>query len=220
MKKSLYLGLVLFLLTACTSGGAKTSSSQEASGELPKALFETYGDLLVAFEDGLDGKSITGKPINPSSLTMFKQYAGEAGEVSYTHANLDHAGDMELLIGTKVTTGDKSGTTIYVAAYGEIDGKVQDLLAPVLVEGEDHYLVFYQNNRLRLDTTTPEGSLATGIYELTADGYKELLYLKTVEKEDGTVMLVDRADKTYSNDEKEGLLEAALGHGLDEAVIP
>lgn len=127
----------------------------------------------------------------------------------------------ELLIGMTSSTGD-GDLTVYVAIYGLVDGKVVDLTKDILEKDTDSFLTLYKNNRLRLDQASSDGKMVNVVYELTASGLKELLYLTLDANQSSDVddiLITDRDGKTYRKTEVDSKLAEVIGHPLDEQLL-
>ena len=227
MKMFLYLIASLLLLTACSSP-AKTSQSSSSTTEQSqenKSLDKAYQDIVSQYEKAIqvtDVKESDFPLVNPVSLDMAQRYSGE-GNVQMTSKVLDLNQDQqdELLIGTTSSTGD-GDLTVYVAIYGLVDGKVVDLTKDILKKDSDSFLALYKNNRLRLDQASYDGKMVNAVYELTASGFKELLYLTLDANQSSDVddiLITDRDGKIYRKTEVEPKLAEVIGHPLDEQLL-
>ena len=227
MKMFLYLIASLLLLTACSSP-AKTSQSSSSTTEQSqenKSLDKAYQDIVSQYEKAIqvtDVKESDFPLVNPVSLDMAQRYSGE-GNVQMTSKVLDLNQDKqdELLIGTTSPTGDGS-LTVYVAIYGLVDGKVVDLTKDILKKNSDSFLALYKNNRLRLDQASYDGKMVNAVYELTASGFKELLYLTLDANQSSDVddiLITDRDGKIYRKTEVEPKLAEVIEHPLDEQLV-
>lgn len=227
MKMFLYLIASLLLLTACSSP-AKTSQSSSSTTEQSresKSLDKAYQDIVSQYEKAIqvtDVKESDFPLVNPVSLDMAQRYSGE-GNVQITSKVLDLNQDKqdELLIGTTSPTGD-GDLTVYVAIYGLVDGKVVDLTKDILKKDSDSFLALYKNNRLRLDQASYDGKMVNAVYELTASGFKELLYLTLDANQSSDVddiLITDRDGKIYRKTEVEPKLAEVIEHPLDEQLV-
>ena len=228
MKIFLYLIASLLFLTACSSptktGQSLSSSTTEQSQE-SESLDKDYQDIVSQYEKAIqvtDVKESDFPLVNPVSLDMAQRYSGE-GNVQMTSKVLDLNQDKqdELLIGTTSPTGD-GNLTVYVAIYGLVDGKVVDLTKDILEKDTDSFLTLYKNNRLRLDQASSDGKMVNVVYELTASGLKELLYLTLDANQSSDVddiLITDRDGKTYRKTEVDSKLAEVIGHPLDEQLL-
>ena len=109
-----------------------------------------------------------------------------------------------------------------MAIYGLVDGKIVDLTKDILEKDTDSFLTLYKNNRLRLDWASSDGKMVNAVYELTASGFKELLYLTLDANQSSDIddiLITDRDGKTYRKTEVEPKLAEVIGHPLDEQLL-
>ena len=227
MKIFLYLIASLLFLTACSSPTktSQPSSSTTEQSQESESLDKDYQDIVSQYEKAIqvtDFKESDFPLVNPVSLDMAQRYSGE-GNVQMTSKVLDLNQDQqdELLIGTTSSTGD-GDLTVYVAIYGLVDGKVVDLTKDILKKDSDSFLALYKNNRLRLDQASYDGKMVNAVYELTASGFKELLYLTLDANQSSDVddiLITDRDGKIYRKKEVEPKLAEVIEHPLDEQLV-
>ncbi len=228
MKVFLYLVVSLLFLTACSSStktGQSLSSSTTEQSQESKSLDKDYQDIVSQYEKAVqvtDVKESDFPLVNPVSLDMTQRYSGE-GKVKIASKMFDLNQDQqeELLIGTKSPTGD-GVLSVYVAIYGLVDGKIVDLTKDILEKDTDSFLTLYKNNRLRLDWASSDGKMVNAVYELTASGLKELLYLTLDANQSSDIddiLITDRDGKTYRKTEVEPKLAEVIGHPLDEQLL-
>ena len=228
MKVFLYLVVSLLFLTACSSStktGQSLSSSTTEQSQESKSLDKAYQDIVSQYEKAVqvtDVKESDFPLVNPVSLDMTQRYSGE-GKVKIASKMFDLNQDQqeELLIGTKSPTGD-GVLSVYVAIYGLVDGKIVDLTKDILEKDTDSFLTLYKNNRLRLDWASSDGKMVNAVYELTASGFKELLYLTLDANQSSDIddiLITDRDGKTYRKTEVEPKLAEVIGHPLDEQLL-
>ena len=228
MKVFLYLVVSLLFLTACSSStktGQSLSSSTTEQSQESKSLDKDYQDIVSQYEKAVqvtDVKESDFPLVNPVSLDMTQRYSGE-GKVKIASKMFDLNQDQqeELLIGTKSPTGD-GVLSVYVAIHGLVDGKLVDLTKDILEKDTDSFLTLYKNNRLRLDWASSDGKMVNAVYELTASGLKELLYLTLDANQSSDIddiLITDRDGKTYRKTEVEPKLAEVIGHPLDEQLL-
>ncbi|TCD45802.1 hypothetical protein D3X11_06215 [Streptococcus sp. X16XC17] len=217
MKKTLLIVCAL-LLTACGSVSGETSnpsSHHDVTQELEKTYAGIYKDYkeLIPVEHWEQEEFPL---VNPTSVKMLQQFMVEkAADVVAKEVDLDSDGTNELLVGFQTPISDSEKMTV----YGQIKGKVIDLLSDILVEDADDFMMFYKNNRMRLDQTTHNNG-GSGIYELTDEGLKELIFI-SVDLEgdlvDGHLVSKDRQGNIIEDTEKK--IEEVIGHPHDQEVI-
>ena len=227
MKIFLYLIASLLFLTACSSptktGQSLSSSTTEQSQE-SESLDKDYQDIVSQYEKAIqvtDFKESDFPLVNPVSLDMARRYSGGNVKMASKVLDLNQDQQDELLIGTTSSTGD-GNLTVYVAIYGLVDGKVVDLTKDILEKDTDSFLTLYKNNRLRLDQASYDGKMVNVVYELTASGLKELLYLTLDANQSSDVddiLITDRDGKTYRKTEVDSKLAEVIGHPLDEQLL-
>ena len=227
MKIFLYLIASLLFLTACSSptktGQSLSSSTTEQSQE-SESLDKDYQDIVSQYEKAIqvtDFKESDFPLVNPVSLDMARRYSGGNVKMASKVLDLNQDQQDELLIGTTSSTGD-GDLTVYVAIYGLVDGKVVDLTKDILEKDTDSFLTLYKNNRLRLDQASSDGKMVNAVYELTASGLKELLYLTLDANQSSDVddiLITDRDGKTYRKTEVDSKLAEVIGHPLDEQLL-
>ena len=227
MKIFLYLIASLLFLTACSSptktGQSLSSSTTEQSQE-SESLDKDYQDIVSQYEKAIqvtDFKESDFPLVNPVSLDMARRYSGGNVKMASKVLDLNQDQQDELLIGTTSSTGD-GNLTVYVAIYGLVDGKVVDLTKDILEKDTDSFLTLYKNNRLRLDQASSDGKMVNVVYELTASGLKELLYLTLDANQSSDVddiLITDRDGKTYRKTEVDSKLAEVIGHPLDEQLL-
>ena len=227
MKIFLYLIASLLFLTACSSptktGQSLSSSTTEQSQE-SESLDKDYQDIVSQYEKAIqvtDVKESDFPLVNPVSLDMARRYSGGNVKMASKVLDLNQDQQDELLIGTTSSTGD-GNLTVYVAIYGLVDGKVVDLTKDILEKDTDSFLTLYKNNRLRLDQASSDGKMVNAVYELTASGLKELLYLTLDANQSSDVddiLITDRDGKTYRKTEVDSKLAEVIGHPLDEQLL-
>lgn len=227
MKIFLYLIASLLFLTACSSptktGQSLSSSTTEQSQE-SESLDKDYQDIVSQYEKAIqvtDFKESDFPLVNPVSLDMARRYSGGNVKMASKVLDLNQDQQDELLIGTTSSTGD-GDLTVYVAIYGLVDGKVVDLTKDILEKDTDSFLTLYKNNRLRLDQASSDGKMVNVVYELTASGLKELLYLTLDANQSSDVddiLITDRDGKTYRKTEVDSKLAEVIGHPLDEQLL-
>lgn len=222
--KRLYLLLATSLLLIACSTQTKSSSTPEKK-DVEVSVQEVYRQLVDDYEKAAKTaiSEVDNPLLNASSLAAARRYTGEGDlDIVSKTVDLNQDGRDELLIGTKTPSGEKE-VTIYTATYGLVNGKVVDLLAEILETNMDAYLVFYTNNRLRLDFVTEDSAMGTAVYELTDQGFKELIRIETdlsSELDDsGNYASKDGEGNRYQADQAEAKMIAVLGHAWDEDVI-
>lgn len=223
MKRFYLLLLVGLVLTAC--GSQKKQSATPERREVEVSVQEIYQDLADDYERAINTsvEEVDNPLLNAHTIDLARRYTGE-GEVDLVSkiVDLNQDGRDELLIGTKTPTGNEE-VTIYTGAYGQVNGQVVDLLADLLDAESDTFLVFYKNNRMRLDFVTEEAATGNAIYELTNQGFKELIRIETDlsgELDDsGNYLSKDGEGNSYQADQVEAKIAEVLGHAWNQEVI-
>lgn len=226
MKIFLYLIASLLFLTACSSPTktSQPSSSTTEQSQESESLDKDYQDIVSQYEKAIqvtDFKESDFPLVNPVSLDMARRYSGGNFKMASKVLDLNQDQQDELLIGMTSSTGD-GDLTVYVAIYGLVDGKVVDLTKDILEKDTDSFLTLYKNNRLRLDQASSDGKMVNVVYELTASGLKELLYLTLDANQSSDVddiLITDRDGKTYRKTEVDSKLAEVIGHPLDEQLL-
>ena len=226
MKIFLYLIASLLFLTACSSptNTSQPSSSTTEQSQESESLDKDYQDIVSQYEKAIqvtDFKESDFPLVNPVSLDMARRYSGGNFKMASKVLDLNQDQQDELLIGTTSSTGD-GDLTVYVAIYGLVDGKVVDLTKDILEKDTDSFLTLYKNNRLRLDQASSDGKMVNVVYELTASGFKELLYLTLDANQSSDVddiLITDRDGKIYRKTEVEPKLAEVIEHPLDEQLV-
>lgn len=220
MKRLFYLTASLFLLGACSSQ-TKVPSSQAQ----PTSIQSVYEQLVMDYEQAAHTsmEEVDNPLLNSQTLELASRYTGDGKlDLVSKQVDLDKDGQVELLIGTKTPTGNEE-VTIYTGAYGQVNGQVVDLLADLLDAESDPFFVFYKNNRMRLDFVTEEAATGNAIYELTNQGFKELIRIETDlsgELDDsGNYLSKDGEGNSYQADQVEAKIAEVLGHAWDQEVI-
>lgn len=228
MKRLVLLGVGLCLLTACAA--KEEIRVQETVSQVSELTEESvaskYDQIVQAYEAAAMAETVSEgefPQLNLASLDLARRYTGDGDlDIVSKRVDLNQDGQDELLIGTKTPSGEQE-IAVYTGAYGLVNGQVVDLLADLLTGQSDSFTVFYQNNRMRLDLVTEDAEVATVLYELTDQGFKELLYLSTdltgELDEQGQFYALDREGNRYDSGSQEAKVLEVLGHGFDQEVV-
>lgn len=222
MKKIMFMAVGL-LLTACSSQTQEGGESVVETANI--SVTETYEQVVADYQKAAQTSlaEVNNPLLNSVSLEAARAYTGE-GELDIVSKTIDlnYDGQEELLIGT-LTPSTDGDIRIYTGAYGQIDGEVVDLLETILPADSDAFLTFYTNNRLKIDYVTSGAGLGNAVYELTNQGFKELLRLEADLSADldetGNYPIKDGQGNIHQIDEVKKLVTEALGHDWDQEVV-